>query len=152
MLLSGFEEENFTNYRWPTMTVGFPACSFKCGRWCQNINLGSSPRIEIPTEMIVRRYLANSITKGIVCAGLEPIDTFGMLMGLLESFRERTSDVAIVYTGYDEFEIPDQTERLRDVGNIIVKYGRYVPNQQGHFDEVLGVSLASDNQYAMRLA
>ena len=35
--------------------------------------------------------------------------------------------------------------------NIIIKFGRYIPNQQSHFDIVLGVNLASDNQYAERL-
>ena len=31
MLLSGFVEENFTDYKYPTMTIGFPNCTFKCG-------------------------------------------------------------------------------------------------------------------------
>ena len=35
--------------------------------------------------------------------------------------------------------------------NIIIKYGRYIPDQEPHYDEVLGVNLASDNQYAERL-
>ena len=37
---------------------------------------------------------------------------------------------------------------FRMYGNIIVKYGRYVPNQKPHYDELLGILLASDNQYA----
>ena len=39
----------------------------------------------------------------------------------------------------------------RKYKNIIVKFGRYVPNQPAHYDEVLGVYLASDNQYAEQL-
>ena len=35
--------------------------------------------------------------------------------------------------------------------NIIIKFGRYIPNQKPHYDEVLGVNLASDNQYAERI-
>jgi hypothetical protein len=35
--------------------------------------------------------------------------------------------------------------------NIVIKFGRYRPGQQKHFDEVLGVELASDNQYAKRI-
>ena len=31
---------------------------------------------------------------------------------------------------------------------IIVKFGRFRPNQEPHYDEVLGVNLISDNQYA----
>ena len=30
---------------------------------------------------------------------------------------------------------------------IIVKFGRFRPNQEKHFDEVLGIYLASNNQY-----
>ena len=32
--------------------------------------------------------------------------------------------------------------------NIIIKFGRYIPNQEKHYDDVLGIELASDNQYA----
>jgi hypothetical protein len=39
-------------------------------------------------------------------------------------------------------------KNIKNCGNIIVKFGRYRPNQEPHFDKVLGVELASDNQYA----
>ena len=35
--------------------------------------------------------------------------------------------------------------------SIIIKFGRFIPNKPSRFDELLGVELASDNQYAMRL-
>ena len=35
---------------------------------------------------------------------------------------------------------------------IIIKYGRFIPNQQKHYDEILGVYLASDNQYAEKIS
>jgi hypothetical protein len=35
--------------------------------------------------------------------------------------------------------------------NIIIKFGRFVPNKPHHIDEVLGIELASDNQYAKRI-
>ena len=41
---------------------------------------------------------------------------------------------------------------LKKFKNIIVKFGRYRPNFQKHFDEVLGVELASTNQYAKRIS
>ena len=40
---------------------------------------------------------------------------------------------------------------LRKYPNIIIKYGRYIPDQEPHQDEVLGVRLASNNQYAERM-
>ena len=36
--------------------------------------------------------------------------------------------------------------------NIIIKFGRFIPNREPHFDEVLGVNLASNNQYAKRIS
>ena len=39
---------------------------------------------------------------------------------------------------------------VTNYNNIIIKFGRYIPNQGTHFDKVLGVKLASDNQYALK--
>jgi len=36
--------------------------------------------------------------------------------------------------------------------NIIIKYGRFIPDKEKHYDEVLGIYLASDNQYAERIS
>jgi len=44
------------------------------------------------------------------------------------------------------------TEVIEEFDNIIVKFGRFRPNQKPHFDEVLGVNLASDNQYAEKIS
>ena len=41
--------------------------------------------------------------------------------------------------------------RLSKFANVIIKFGRFIPNQKPHFDEVLGVELASPNQYAVEL-
>ena len=55
-------------------------------------------------------------------------------------------------TGYYKEEIQDKIEWLKLYEPIIIKYGRFIPNQQPHYDETLGVMLASDNQYAERLS
>jgi hypothetical protein len=60
-------------------------------------------------------------------------------------------DTVVIYTGYTEPEIAGLLPSLRDLGNVIIKFGRYMPGQQPHLDDVLGVKLASDNQYAMAL-
>ena len=60
-------------------------------------------------------------------------------------------DDIVIYTGYNKEELIDRIEWLSGFSNIIVKFGRYIPNQEKHFDEVLGIYLASDNQYAERL-
>jgi hypothetical protein len=36
-------------------------------------------------------------------------------------------------------------------GNLIFKFGRFIPDRPHRFDEVLGVELASDNQFAVNL-
>ena len=40
---------------------------------------------------------------------------------------------------------------LKKYKNIIVKFGRFIPNQEKQYDEVLGVYLASNNQYGEKL-
>ena len=45
----------------------------------------------------------------------------------------------------------DRFAKFIRLQNIIVKFGRYIPDTDQRYDEVLGVILASDNQYAERL-
>lgn len=40
---------------------------------------------------------------------------------------------------------------LKSYKNIIIKFGRYVSGQKQHFDDILGVYLSSDNQYAKNI-
>ena len=153
MYLSGYKEENFTDYYKPSMTIGFPSCTFKCGKWCQNYSLQNSNRIYIENSKIVDRYLHNSITKAIVFAGLEPFDSWQDLIDLIKLFREKTEDDIVIFTGYNEDEIKkDWINQLKKYPNIIIKFGRYIPNQEYHFDEILGINLASLNQYAKKIS
>ena len=47
--------------------------------------------------------------------------------------------------------ILDKVKELSKFKNVIVKFGRFIPNQNSHYDEVLGVELASNNQYARKV-
>lgn len=101
------------------------------------------------------RYINNPITKAIVLQGLEPFDSWEEVKELLFEFRihEACLDDIVIYTGYNKDEIADKVEFIRHMySNIIIKYGRYIPDQDPHYDCVLGVKLASDNQYAERIA
>lgn len=40
-------------------------------------------------------------------------------------------------------------ELMEKFGSITVKFRRFIPNKPERFDEILGVTLASNNQYAM---
>lgn len=138
------------------MVLEFPFCSFKCDkecgkRVCQNSTLTNAPNIEINIDKIIERYVSNPITQAICFQGLEPFDSAIEMVGLIRKFRKVTNDDIVIYTGYMEHEIKDLVDILRKYSNIIIKYGRYIPNQKSHLDEVLGVRLASNNQYAERL-
>ena len=112
----------------------------------------NSPNIEVSYEALVNRYISNPITSAIVCGGLEPFDSWPNLHSLVQKFRERTEDDIVIYTGYNREEIEDAISTLSSFKNIIIKFGRFIPNQESHFDEVLGVKLASPNQYAERIS
>ena len=150
-------DEDFVNYKKPSMFIGFPSCTWKCEKecgqkMCQNKELALSPDIEISYKTIVDRYMENPITKAIVMGGLEPMDSWRELRTLIGFFRTETDDDIIIYTGYNEDEISNMLKYLRCYRNIIVKFGRFVPNKESHYDEVLGIKLASPNQYAERIS
>lgn len=149
-------DEDFINYKKPCMTIMMPFCTFKCDKECgkqvcQNSDLASAPKIDIPTKKIIQRYLNNPISESIVFQGLEPMDSFYQVLNFVKKFREVSSDDIVIYTGYTKKEIQWYLTFFKDFDNIIIKYGRFIPDQKNHFDEVLGVNLASDNQYAERL-
>jgi hypothetical protein len=157
MVIKGLKDEDFTNYKKPSMFIIFPSCSFKCDKengcnLCQNSHLAQEPEIYMPVLSIVARYKENPITKAIVCGGLEPFDSADNLANLVHVFRQHTNDDIVIYTGYEEWELLGNPyyEKILEYGNIVIKYGRFRPDQTLHYDEVLGVKLASDNQYAKR--
>ena len=86
-----------------------------------------------------------------MCGGLEPFDSYNDLIKLCKQFRLHSQDPIVIYTGYKESEIAYLFPELKKYSPIIIKFGRYVPHQQPHFDDILGVQLASDNQYAKEL-
>lgn len=66
--------------------------------------------------------------------------------------RVSTQDDIVIYTGYCKEEITEYIGKLKIFPNIIIKFGRFIPNQEKHYDEVLGIYLAFDNQYAERIS
>lgn len=151
MIVKEIRDEDFTSYKKPSMVIGFPSCSWKCGKGlCQNSALAQASNVEIHVDTLVKRYINNPITNAVICAGLEPMDSFEDLWRFIFHLRVKgCNDDVVIYTGYYKDEIPEEyLKRLSIVPNIIVKWGRFIPNQQPHFDKILGISLASDNQYA----
>ena len=156
MIINQLIDEDFVNYKFPSMYIGFPKCTFKCEKECglqvcQNSVLATSPTIDVDVNTIIERYMSNKITKSIVIAGLEPFDTFEDLYIFICNFREKSNDDIVIYTGYYRNEIQEQIDKFKCLGNIVIKFGRFIPDQKSHYDEVLGVNLASNNQYAERM-
>ena len=102
-------------------------------------------------------YKNNNITDAICFQGLEPFDSPDDLRNFVHLLRHEYNiyDDIVIYTGYtkEELEPTGLISRLKaEAGiNLIIKYGRFVPGCEKHFDEVLGVYLSSDNQYAERI-
>lgn len=153
MLVKDILDVDFVNYKKASMVISFPRCSWKCekecgNQVCQNSALAKAPDIEISVDKVVERYLKNGISEAVVCGGLEPLDSWEDLQLFVGNFRESSNGDIVIYTGYYKEEIADKINWLKNYDNIVVKFGRFIPGHKKHYDEVLGVELASDNQYA----
>ena len=156
MEIKNLVDEDFVNYKYPSMFIGMPTCSFKCDKECgqpicQNSALAAAPSIEMDNKEIIERYVSNPITEAIVFGGLEPFDDFNEIYTFIADFRQYRKDDIVIYTGYYPDEISSYLDRLSVFENIIIKFGRFIPNKSHRFDELLGVQLSSDNQWSEKL-
>ncbi len=158
MILKNIIVEDFVQYKKPSLFIGFPHCTLKCDKengipLCQNSFLLMDKNIEISVYQLLENYYYNNpITSAIVCGGMEPFDSWGDLLELVSTFRQVSEDDIVIYTGYKEEEIPFHIGVLKLFPNIIVKFGRFLPSQEPHLDEILGVKLVSSNQYARKIS
>lgn len=151
-------DEDIVNYKKCSMFLGFPSCTWKCEKECgingicQNTDLAKTKSVDIDVNTLIQRYIDNNLTSAIVCGGLEPFDSFNSLYELIKTLRldYNCNDDIVIYTGYkeNENEIINKISQITIFKNIIIKFGRFIPNSKSHFDEILGIELASDNQYA----
>lgn len=156
MQVKAIVAEDFINYKRPCMFISTCYCTWKCCTEqnvdvgvCQNAPLATNPSKDISDQAIYEQFINNPITKGVVIGGLEPFLQFNELYALIKLFRENKENCPfIIYTGYYPEEIESQLSSLKKFHNIIVKFGRYIVNDTPRFDEILGVTLASSNQYA----
>ena len=160
MKLKNIVLEDFVNYKTPSMFLITSFCDFKCcheGNFdesiCQNNPLVQQKTKDISLKYLYNSYINNPITKAIVVGGLEPFLQFRELCDLIKYFRDNgCEDDFVIYTGYYKEEIIPEIETLKEFHNIIIKFGRYKPNEKEHYDKVLGVKLASNNQYAEKIS
>lgn len=161
MNVKGIVHEDFVNYKKPSMFINTSKCSFKCDKECgmpvcQNSALANSPTHSVRNNAIIASFKDNRITKAIVIGGLEPLDSWSEVTQFVWQVRASgIKDDIVIYTGYTEEEADEKIRALlrgfENLTNIIIKFGRFIPNTESRYDEVLGVTLASDNQYAKKI-
>ena len=169
--LKGLVDEDVVNYRKTSMFLIFPNCDFKCEKECgravcQNSSLAKAPILSYDDKEIIKRYIDNPLTHAIVIGGLEPfysitsMEQVCALVSLLRDDYDCLDDI-VIYTGYTEAELTGEKEglsitqqylfqNLTETPNIVIKFGRYRPDDVSHYDSILGLNLASLNQYAKR--
>lgn len=161
MKVKALIEEDFTNYKCPAFFIGTVSCDGKCCidagiplEVCQNNRWRARTEVEIPDTVLCERYLNNPITQAIVFGGLEPFEQFDEMLHLIATLRKtyNCTDDVVIYTGYRKNEIQKEIDKLILYPNVIVKYGRYIPDRPRRYDETLGVELISDNQYAEKIS
>ena len=152
-------DEDFIQYKKPSMFIGTCYCDWKCCKdygditMCQNSELAEiNIIIDISDYELIRRYLINDITEAVVFGGLEPMKQYEELYNFIKTFREYSDDDIVIYTGYTKEEIKDYVQELKKFKNLIIKFGRFIPNDIVRYDENLGVYLASSNQYAEKIS
>lgn len=155
MIVKQIVDEDVVNYKKTSMVIAFPHCSFKCGDACQNKHLADSMDVEISIDDIVDRYMKNKFSQAVVMQGLEPLDSIMAVFDFLIKFRKVSNDDVVIYTGYDKnhFLVNSLIHFVQKehFDNVILKVGGYNENDEQVFDKVLGVTLASSNQYAFKI-
>lgn len=159
--LKGIDEENFRDYKKASLFLAFPQCNYKCcieqgldKSICQNSHLHQHPSEEYSFDFIWNLYISNSLTEAFVLGGLDPMETFEDVLSFINFIRNDKKDLSdiVIYTGYYLKEIENKIDKLKQYPNIIVKFGRYTPDKPSRYDEILGVNLVSDNQYAAKIS
>lgn len=161
MTIKHIVDEWFSDYKKPSLFVFTSQCSGKCctelgipADICQNHEWAKKENICIPDNDICERYLSNKITKAIVFGGFEPFEQYSELKTLIARLRtdHHCNDDIVIYTGFYPNEISGELNDLCRFSNIIIKFGRYVPNSIHRFDDILGVELSSDNQFGAKIS
>ena len=161
MRVTNIVYEDFVNYKKPSMFLGSIGCDFKCcteGGFdvsiCQNSSLAQAKITDMSNYEIYNKYIHNPITQAVVIGGLEPMLQWQEVLDLICFFRTNNcDDDFVIYTGYTEEELERNILwNFKNFKNIVFKFGRFKINEPHHYDEVLGVELASSNQYAKRIS
>lgn len=153
--------ERFQDYKVPSMYIGCVSCDGKCCleagvpiEVCINDQWRKCDAFLIDDRKTIEAYLNDPITAAVIFAGLEPFEQFDEVLEFTRILREEyhCDDDVVIYTGYNKAELTTQIKALSEYKNIVIKFGRYKPGIKSRFDPVLGVTLASENQYAEKIS
>lgn len=152
-------DADFVNNKKPTFNILIGiSCTFKCcqetdGVVCQNKDLAQSQCKLLYIDEILDLYNIQEIVHTITFQGLEPLDNLYDLLSCIYFIRKEFEDEIFIWTGYTEDECEYLINMIKCMGwkNIVIKFGRYQPNNNPQYDDILGVQLASNNQYAKRI-
>lgn len=151
--------DDTTDYKDTSLLLVFPTCKGKC-EGCQNWRLFNTESKKYSLKSIIDLYKNMETHKAIVCAGLEPFDSFIELKVLFEEILKlnKITDF-IIYTGYEKEEISFLVDELLKIfkknstyseNKLIIKYGRYDKNKsEKWYSDSLDVDLATNNQYVI---
>ena len=156
----GLIDNDFVNNKITTFNImAGVSCTFKCCKndhsICQNCELTNNPIINCSIDDLIDRYLNQNIAHCITLQGLECLDNLKQVTWFIYKFRKVSNDPIFIWTGYTEEECEDFIYLIKNIlclENIYIKFGRYIPNHKPHRDEILGIDLASDNQYAKKIS
>jgi len=145
----------------PSMYIGCISCNGKCCleagvpvSVCINDQWRSCDAYAIDDDEVIREYMDDPITTAILFAGLEPFEQFQEMIEFVGKLRDKygCADDVVIYTGYTREELAPKIPILQVYPNIIIKFGRFIPNSEPRYDPILGVMLASKNQYAEKIS
>lgn len=151
-------KEVFQDYKKSALMLGTCFCDWKCCKesgfpvtLCQNHSI-SKQGFHTVTFKQVLDYVRKSYTDAVLFAGLEPFMQKKEVLSCVRYLREKgvTKDI-VIYTGYYLEELNEEVLEVCENCHVILKCGRFIPNRKPVFDKVLGVTLASDNQYGVIL-
>lgn len=147
--------EVFQDYKKPALMVCTAHCDFKCCKdagydVCHNMKVAKQRGVFLPFARLLNMVNKSTLTDAVLFGGLEPFLQADELVQCIEYLRAHgmTKDI-VIYTGYDRSELDQKTLLRLSCSQVIVKFGRYVPNSSPVFDPILGIILASDNQYGV---
>jgi uncharacterized radical SAM superfamily protein len=144
--------ETFVDYKKTGLYVSGSRCDLKC-KECFNENLKHSPTIKInPIQFVEDYIIKNQVIESVIFSGLNWFDKFEDLIQLVNCIRVKSDIDIVIYTGYKESEVLNEIDMLKENKNIIVKFGRFIPNQEPIWDELGGIYLANKGQYFKKIS